>query len=351
MSSIFHIRKFSISAGFVLGAFYAFAQSLSPAMLSSFCGSSTNGNTFLSSTMGQVAAVKLSAGGNIITAGFNGPEIELQVLFPLGQNMCPEKPIQIPYLAWGYVASQNLFEVQLSDSNGSFANATSIGAVNACHSGSISVNLPAALRQGSGYAIRLVSSSPAFVSKPVSVVINYSMCGRGGSLAAVGDPSTVGKPPHFTWTTTDSTPGEIPGLEKSNDGNAYAPLATQTAATTGGDPVVLDDNMPLEGPTFYRAHIRGKDGNSYYSNVVFLAPSGNSTFSAYPNPSNAVIHFWVSDAYGEIQIFNAEGRLMTSFIAGETDMPAIDVSTFASGIYLAVFQSGTNRLTCRFIKQ
>ncbi len=58
----------------------------------------------------------------------------------------------------------NTFTVQLSNSSGSFASPTNIGSVTSSTTGNISVTIPGGTPVGSGYRIRIVSTSPADTS-------------------------------------------------------------------------------------------------------------------------------------------------------------------------------------------
>lgn len=60
--------------------------------------------------------------------------------------------------------SDNIFRLQLSDANGQFTNPTTIGSVNAAGDTVISATLPTSLVGGTGYKMRVVSTSPVRTS-------------------------------------------------------------------------------------------------------------------------------------------------------------------------------------------
>lgn len=87
---------------------------------------------------------------------------------PLAAMLCAGTSVSIPYTSTGvynsggFLVPSNAFRAQLSDANGDFSNAVQIGSVTAVSSGSISATIPANTPAGTGYRIRVTSTSPAF---------------------------------------------------------------------------------------------------------------------------------------------------------------------------------------------
>lgn len=85
-------------------------------------------------------------------------------------TLCPGAPVTVHYTASGtfnppaFLQMGNRFTVQLSSSSGSFANPVSIGNVVSTASGTISCTIPNNTAGGTGYRIRIISSSPADTS-------------------------------------------------------------------------------------------------------------------------------------------------------------------------------------------
>src|SRR4030095_12274241 len=67
--------------------------------------------------------------------------------------------------AGGIFIPANDFTAQLSDANGDFTNAVDIGFVTDTQSGTITCTIPANTPPGTGYRIRVISSSPAFIGE------------------------------------------------------------------------------------------------------------------------------------------------------------------------------------------
>jgi plastocyanin len=76
-------------------------------------------------------------------------------------NLCKGASVNVPFTANGTYNPANVFTAQLSNASGSFAAPTSIGTLGGTTSGQIAATVPPGAATGSGYRIRVVSSSPA----------------------------------------------------------------------------------------------------------------------------------------------------------------------------------------------
>lgn len=79
---------------------------------------------------------------------------------------CKTAPFNVVYQVFGTYSSDNVFTVQLSDASGSFASPTTLGTLASVSSGSIVANIPPSTTLGTGYRVRVVSSSPAITDNP-----------------------------------------------------------------------------------------------------------------------------------------------------------------------------------------
>jgi hypothetical protein len=86
-------------------------------------------------------------------------------------TLCPGSSATVTYTKSGtynpsaFLQSGNQFRVQLSNANGSFASPVQIGSLNSTTSGTINVTIPANTPPGSGYKIRIVSTSPQVIGE------------------------------------------------------------------------------------------------------------------------------------------------------------------------------------------
>ncbi len=113
------------------------------------CESSINGLQVFSNE------VEISVGLNTIATGsISGSPFEFS-------PSAPGASITVPFTVGTTFNSGNNFTAELSDANGSFANPTIIGTLNATTSGTINATIPAATPAGTGYRIRVLGSNPS----------------------------------------------------------------------------------------------------------------------------------------------------------------------------------------------
>lgn len=121
---------------------------------------------------GAVLAITTTTvlGAEVITSvRFHDDLRSLTIAQPLPSPVCAGATMQVVYAATGafnpsgLLLPANQFRVQLSDAQGSFSNPVTIGTVTANTSGNITATIPANTPAGSGYRIRVVATSPAFI--------------------------------------------------------------------------------------------------------------------------------------------------------------------------------------------
>jgi hypothetical protein len=118
-----------------------FGQSLSPRVTATAGGRATGGGVSLSYTTGETFNTKLSANNKQLTQGQQQPEIDLRVGIAQA-TACNGSNISVPFTAAGYVDPANVFTLELSDVNGSFANPVIIGSATSMVSGTIEAIIP-----------------------------------------------------------------------------------------------------------------------------------------------------------------------------------------------------------------
>lgn len=138
------------------------AQTLSPSVLPSAGGYFSAANGSLSWTLGETVTPTLQAGSNILTQGFQQPEVQVRTGTITGP-FCPGGSVIVPFLSSGIISASNVYTAQLSNASGNFGSAVSIGTFTGnASSGSINAIIPLGTPNGAGYRIRVVSSLPAF---------------------------------------------------------------------------------------------------------------------------------------------------------------------------------------------
>lgn len=95
-------------------------------------------------------------------------------MYSVDTMLCAGDTIQLPYsfLPLNYFNSNNVFTVQLSNASGSFASPVDIGTFTSSANGTIQCVIPSSTAIGTGYRIRIRSSSPvdySYESKSISI--------------------------------------------------------------------------------------------------------------------------------------------------------------------------------------
>lgn len=123
----------------------------------------------------------------------------------------------------------NVFTVQLSDANGSFTSPTNIGSLNTtANSGSIPVTYPCNLPNGTGYKLKVVSSSPVAESNPTgNLSINQTVTPSIQISATSGGNFCLGTTPIFYASILNG--GGVPSYQWQVNGvNANSNLTLNT---------------------------------------------------------------------------------------------------------------------------
>lgn len=135
-------------------------------------------------------------------------------LLALPTALCPGAILNVRFEKNGTYLPGNTFTVQLSDSNGSFANPLAIGAKNTSSTGldSVTAYFPGTLPHGSNYRIRIISSSLEDVSNTSQVIVvsapQQPVVTTIGPLNFCGGDSVILQSPQgtsYTWSNGATT--------------------------------------------------------------------------------------------------------------------------------------------------
>ncbi|MBL7799180.1 MAG: PCMD domain-containing protein [Chitinophagales bacterium] len=142
--------------------------------------------------------------------------------------------ISVPFTLLGNFVAGNTVTAQLSDASGSFTSPTVIGSTAATASGTISATIPAGTLAGTGYRVRVVTSTPALISADNGVnltVINVSnsiaptatqniAAGQNGTLLTVTE--TAGATTR-AWQYASTSGGPYTAVSPAQTGTTYTP--------------------------------------------------------------------------------------------------------------------------------
>lgn len=207
----------------------------------------------------------------------------------------------IAFTATG-VFSANTYSAQLSDASGSFAAPQIIGTLlSDANSGSISCTLPAGTPFGSGYRIRITSSSPAYTSAPgatFTISLYNPALNLGGDLVLCADQSVV----------LDAGPGYIE--YEWSDGSGLQTLTVDSALIGTGTSVIIALASSLHGcvsTDTVLVTISACTGTN--------EPDDESSLQIWPNPAGKNLYIAFREKHEEIvqlALLDCTGRVLIS---------------------------------------
>ncbi len=259
-------------------------------------------STFACSTV-TTSAVQVNVTATVTTGTIGGS--------PYCVTASTGASISVPFTSAGTFSS-NTYTAQLSSSAGSFASPTTLGTlVSNANSGTISGTIPAATATGTGYLIRVISSSPSITgSSSSAITINYAA-------------------------------------------NSVAPTAAQNinTSTSGTTLTVTEQSTPASRQWYYGTASGGPYGN---------AISGATSASYIPNFASAGTYYVVCKSVfacttiisNEVQIVVVLPTITTGTISGSpfcvtassgaaVSVPFTSAGNYSSNTYTAQLSSST----------
>lgn len=145
---------------------------------------------------------------------------------------CGCDTINVPFVSTGTFNAGNIYTAQISDASGSFASPLGIGSLpSTANTGIVSTALPCNMASGTGYLIRVISSSPALVgddngtaftiNAAVTPTVSIGLSGPGvlcqDTVVFAATVTDGGTSPSFQW--------QVNGVNVGTDSVAYDPNA------------------------------------------------------------------------------------------------------------------------------
>ncbi|MFP5039671.1 T9SS type A sorting domain-containing protein [Parasediminibacterium sp. JCM 36343] len=193
---------------------------------------------------------------------------------------------------------------------------------------------------GTNQSFRGVAFAPEAGSLPVKLVSFEGIAAKGTNT--------------LTWQTANEVDIISYTIEKSNDGQGFAPLATIDALNHSKAQYSFVDANPGT-INYYRLFTKEKNGIGNYSNVISLKNSNENSFSLklFPTPARSI----VSLAYTQLQS-NATLRIVSpvgivvyqSVLNKGTIVHTIDISNIKAGSYILQLSSGDRVVTEKIVK-
>lgn len=265
-------------------------------------------------------------------------------------TLCVEDSIKVQYDISGGFNTGNVFTLQLSDANGSFSNPTVLSTISSTIGGTFNAILPSNILPGTGYLVRVISSTPSktsashpiVVQQPLTPTVSLSVSptgtlwsGQQATFTAIA--TNTGNTPVYVWTINSQL---VPGVnlpsyitDSLNDNDTVCVWA-YTDYKCASEPVV-------------------KDCIVININSSVMAMSLNN-LRMYPNPNNG--SFTLKGKINntekvQLQILNAVGQVVYTNEANTTNgklQQDINLGSIANGIYLLRIQAGAEQQNISF---
>ena len=203
---------------------------------------------------------------------------------------CPGATLQISYTAVGSYNAGNIFSAELSSASGSFITPTVIGSVNATTSGTINATIPSVITYGTGYRIRVVSSSPVVTGTD------------NGNNLTIGDNQnpTFSCPANQNVNLNNSCQLVVPDLVSGLTGTDNCGTVTFTQSPAAGVSLSSSHNLT------HNVVITASDGNGNTAQCTVVLTSkdvNKPTFVCPDNPNvdlNATCQLIVPNLIAEL---------------------------------------------------
>lgn len=183
--------------------------------------------------------------------------------------------INIPYTLQGAFTAGNTITAQLSDASGSFTNPVTIGTATSTTSGILAATIPAATANGTGYRVRLVTSTPSLTSTANSA--NLTIINVTNSIAPTATQNILSNANGTALTVTESNGSTSRIWKYANiSGGPYTAI---TPAQTG---ISYTPNFQAGGTYFVICETNYPGGLNVKSNEVQIDVIGNNITPAAP---------------------------------------------------------------------
>lgn len=183
----------------------------------------------------------------------------IEVVEPLAATLCPGADVPVNYTvtgaynAGGFFVPANQFTAQLSDAAGSFAAPVAIGSVTSTASGTINATIPANTPPGTGYRIRVISTSPDFNGAGTSFAITIGgppvaeISSTGSSQICTGEVLTltaVGGPSYQWQRDGTDIPDATDDTFEVSEAGSYTVLVDNACGAASSNAIVVEVSDP-----------------------------------------------------------------------------------------------------------
>ncbi len=232
-----------------------------------------------------------------------------------GLDQCADSSIGLTYDLQGYFPANNTFTLRLSDANGSFGTATTVGTVQTGLGGAIQGPIPNGTVAGTGYRVRMRSSAPIIFSADNGTDLTLEP-ELSPPLELSGDTTVCDGQPTLVQVGTD-----------------YASVLWSTGATTNFTGILTAGD--------YWVQAVDTNGCSQYLSFTMVPCVGTTpelpeTIRIYPNPSEGIFHLDLGAAPTDnylVGVRDLTGRLLHQSTV-DTRQHILELDHLAGGVYV-----------------
>lgn len=276
-------------------------------------------------------------------------------LAPLADTvLCGGSSLTLSYSLTHNMNPGNVFTAEMSDMNGSWANAITIGSVQSSTSGTISCMIPNGLQAATGYRIRIVATDPNLASNTTRRI---TMDGQLVPTVQISVGSMPIKPNSFvTFSATTAGAGLAPTYVWKQNGQVV-PNATSNLWQVNSSALNNGDTITAE---VTGSSAKCSNGIGYSNELVLwvltsVEDLNGNKFVCYPNPTKGEFVFSgsvTSDDTYNINIYSVLGqKVYTGSVASQqgTVSKSINLSGIPAGTYMMHISSDKGESVMRIV--
>ncbi len=205
-----------------------------------------------------------------------------------GGPFCSGSAVDVSFTLAGSAQPGNVFTVQLSNATGSFNAPVSIGTIAGTNDGMINALLPLSTATGSGYRVRVVSSSPLIIGEPTAQTFEITQtpdapAASVNGVACEGEQVTLNATgvsgADYSWTgpsnfSSNQQNPELDNLSSANEGQYFvAATVNGCTGTEGTLTLTVNPNPPTPSPASNSPLCSGDDL------LLQVAPVANADYA------------------------------------------------------------------------
>lgn len=254
-----------------------------------------------------------------------------------GSPFCAGSSLVVPYTITGTFTGGNVFTAQLSDAFGSFASPTNIGTLASTTAGSISCVIPGGTPSGTGYLVRVVSSTPVVTgSSSTAQTINPTVV---PTIAISAVPSgTICAGTNVLFTASITNGGGAPAYQWQVNGVNVGTNSSTYSSTTlaNGDFVscVLTSNAACASPSTVVSNLI----TMVVANCAGIEDEEFAEVNVYPNPTSDLFTISINEnmiGESQVTVLNMVGSVVYTISLNQSKTIISSESLgLSAGIYL-----------------